>query len=171
MGAGSSASVAAAQAVATDATNEELASFAAVLPPDSKDKLSNALASLLAADNDVNGEAYNFLGSVKLFKRLPKEEFPALLRACEEVEFEPGANIVNQGGEGHEFFIIKSGTAKVEVNGNMVATLKPGSYFGENALLHEDPRNASIICQAKINALKISREQFKALGLNESWTL
>jgi len=166
MGAGSSA-VAAAQAVATDATNEEFASFAAALPPDSKDKLNNALAALLAEDNNVNGEAYAFLEKVNLFKRLPKAEFPALLRACEDVEFEPGAIIVNQGDEGHEFFIIKSGTAKVEVNGNMVATLKPGSYFGENALLHNDPRNASIVCQAKINALKISREQFKALGLNE----
>ena len=33
-----------------------------------------------------------------------------------------------QGDEGDEFFVIKTGTAKVEVNGNMVATLKEVIY-------------------------------------------
>ena len=72
----------------------------------------------------------------------------------------------NQGEEGNEFFVIKSGSAKVEVNGNMVATLKAGDYFGENALLRDDPRNATIVCQAKIDALKITRPKFVELGLN-----
>jgi len=34
-------------------------------------------------------------------------------------------------------------------------------------LLRDDPRNASIICQAKIDALKITRAAFVKLGLNE----
>jgi len=114
-----------------------------------------------AADNQ------GFLEKVELFKRLPKEELPQLVKACAPATFEPGAKIINQGDEGNEFFIIKSGTAKVEVNGNMVATLKAGDYFGENALLRDDPRNATIVCQSKIDALKITREAFMAQGLNE----
>jgi len=109
----------------------------------------------------------SFLGKVALFKRLPQAEFPNLVKACEDVAFEPGTKIINQGDEGNEFFIIKTGTAKVEVNGNMVATLKAGDYFGENALLHDDPRSATIVCQAKISAIKITRESFVKLGLNE----
>merc|ERR1719272_784928 len=92
---------------------------------------------------------------------------PNLAKACVNVTFEPGTKIITQGDEGDEFFVIKSGTAKVEVNGNMVATLKEGDYFGENALLRDDPRNASIICQAKIDALKITRAAFVKLGLNK----
>merc|ERR1719272_1256444 len=92
---------------------------------------------------------------------------PNLAKACVNVTFEPGTKIITQGDEGDEFFVIKTGTAKVEVNGNMVATLKSGDYFGENALLRDDPRNASIVCQAKIDALKITRAQFVKLGLNE----
>jgi len=108
-----------------------------------------------------------FLEKVDLFKRLPQEDMPTLVKACEAVTFEPGATIIKQGDIGNEFFVIKTGSAKVDVNGNTVATLKAGDYFGENALLRDDPRNAGIVCQAKIEALKITREQFMKLGLNE----
>jgi len=144
-----------------------------VLPPDTKDwttdKLKAAIQQLESADDSTKSEAVNvrFLEYVKLFKRMPKEELPNLLKAMEEVNFEPGTNIVTQGEEGNEFFLIKTGSAKVEVNGNMVATLKSGAYFGENALLHDEVRNATIVCQAKISALKITREQFTKLGMNE----
>merc|ERR1719498_547528 len=114
-----------------------------------------------------SGDNKSFLEKVELFKRLPPDELPNLAKACQEVSFEPGAKIINQGDEGNEFFVIKAGTAKVEVNGNMVATLKSGDYFGENALLRDDPRNATIICQAAITALKITRDNFVKLGLNE----
>jgi len=120
-----------------------------------------AAAAAPPVDNKV------FLEKVELFKRLPQADLPTLVKACVPVTFEPGTKIINQGDEGNEFFVIKSGTAKVEVNGNMVATLKTGDYFGENALLRDDPRNASIVCQAKIEALKITREKFTELGLSE----
>jgi len=126
---------------------------------------SNAGAAAKPAATPADDKA--FLAKVELFKRLPPEEIPNLVKACVPVTFEPGAKIINQGDEGDEFFVIKTGTAKVEVNGNMVATLKSGDYFGENALLRDDPRNASIVCQAKIDALKITRAQFVKLGLNE----
>lgn len=109
----------------------------------------------------------HFLEKVELFKRFPKEELPTLVKASGLCTFEPDTTIIAQGDESNEFFVIKSGTAKVEVNGNMVATLKTGDYFGENALLRGDPHNASIICQAKIDALKITRKAFSDLGLNE----
>jgi len=108
-----------------------------------------------------------FLAKVDLFKRLPAGEIPTLVKACVPVTFEPGTKIITQGDQGDEFFVIKTGTAKVEVNGNMVATLKTGDYFGENALLRDDPRNASIVCQSKIEGLKITRAKFIELGLNE----
>jgi len=136
-------------------------SKAADAGPATKDAGAAAKPAATPADDKA------FLAKVELFKRLPPEEIPNLVKACVPVTFEPGAKIINQGDEGDEFFVIKTGTAKVEVNGNMVATLKSGDYFGENALLRDDPRNASIVCQAKIDALKITRAQFVKLGLNE----
>ena len=68
---------------------------------------------------------------MELFKRLPAEEHPALAKAARHVEFAAGTAIIHQGDEGNEFFVIKTGAAKVEVDGKEVARLKDGDFFGE----------------------------------------
>jgi CRP-like cAMP-binding protein len=47
--------------------------------------------------------------------------------------------------------------------GNQVATLGPGSIFGELALLHEQPRNASITCSEDCELVVIKKDDFDAL--------
>lgn len=106
-----------------------------------------------------------FLSNVQLFKRLPKEELPGLAKAASDAQFQGGATIIKQGDEGDVFFVLMSGTADVQVNGKSVAKLKSGDYFGENALLRDEPRTASIIAKDQVKALKITREQFASLGL------
>eukprot|EP00931_Biecheleriopsis_adriatica_P097311 TRINITY_DN7107_c0_g3_i1.p1 TRINITY_DN7107_c0_g3~~TRINITY_DN7107_c0_g3_i1.p1 ORF type:complete len:786 (-),score=183.19 TRINITY_DN7107_c0_g3_i1:141-2498(-) len=112
-------------------------------------------------------EILKFLTQVKLFKRLPEEYHTTLASACENVDFKPKNVIIKQGDDGDEFFIIKSGEADVEVGGKKVATLKMNEYFGENALLRNEPRTATITAKTELKALKITREQFDKLGLRE----
>lgn len=106
-----------------------------------------------------------FLSNVQLFKRLPKEELPGLAKAASDAQFQAGATIIKQGDEGDAFFVLMSGTADVEINGKNVAKLKSGDYFGENALLRNEPRTASIVAKDPVKALKITRDQFASLGL------
>lgn len=124
-----------------------------------------------SSSNAGGGGAKNanieFLAKVPLFKRLPQSEHPALAAAAEKVVFEPGSVIIKQGDEGNEFFVIKSGEASVDISGNEVAVLKGGDYFGEAALLRDEPRTATIKAKSKIEALKITRETFMKLGLNQ----
>ena len=49
-----------------------------------------------------------------------------------------------------------------------VATLKQGDYFGENALLRNEPRSATIKAMTEIKTLKITQEKFQELGSNKS---
>eukprot|EP00439_Symbiodinium_sp_Y106_P070077 s855_g12.t1 len=112
-----------------------------------------------------------FLGRVKLFQRLPKDRptghnLPAL-QQCVPAEYKPKARIICQGDDGDEFFIIQAGEADVEVNGKKVATLKANDYFGENALLRNEPRTATITAKTDLKALKIGRDRFDLLGLRE----
>lgn len=49
-----------------------------------------------------------------------------------------------------------------------MATLKQGDYFGENALLRNEPRSATIKAMTEIKTLKITQEKFQELGNNKS---
>lgn len=117
--------------------------------------------------SEPDDDTIKFLAQVQLFRRLPVEFHPTLASLSQKVEFCAGEAIIQQGEEGTEFFIIMSGTADVQVEGKTVATLKVGDYFGEYALLRDEPRNATIIANTVMALLKITREQFRRLGLQE----
>ncbi|CAK9027771.1 unnamed protein product [Durusdinium trenchii] len=108
-----------------------------------------------------------FLSKVKLFQRLPEDQHNLLASACEEITYEDGEVIIRQGDQGHEFFIIKDGEAEVFISQKKQATLKVGDHFGENALLRDEPRTATIKAAGRLKALKITRAQFVELGLRE----
>jgi len=119
------------------------------------------------SENKDFADTMGFLNAVPLFKRLPKDQHPLLAACCVAAEFKPGQKIINQGDTGNEFFVIRKGEASVTVSGNKVATLKQGDYFGESALLRDEPRTATITADSQLSAFKITREKFKELGLNE----
>eukprot|EP00933_Yihiella_yeosuensis_P012765 TRINITY_DN12189_c0_g1_i10.p1 TRINITY_DN12189_c0_g1~~TRINITY_DN12189_c0_g1_i10.p1 ORF type:complete len:794 (-),score=198.27 TRINITY_DN12189_c0_g1_i10:502-2883(-) len=122
-------------------------------------------------ENKVYQATMQFLSQVPLFTRLPKDQHPILAACCEIVEFKEGENILTQGEMGAEFFIIQSGEAEVIVGQGdqkkKVASLKKGDYFGENALLRNEPRTATIKAISRISLLKITQQKFQELGLNE----
>lgn len=110
----------------------------------------------------------SFLCRVPLLKTLPQELHPRLAASAQTVEFESGGEVIKQGDPGDEFFIIKSGEAIVYVDGKEQGRLKAGQYFGENALLRNQPRNATITAATKIEAIKIMRDKFRQLNLQEN---
>jgi len=115
------------------------------------------------ADDDT----IKFLAQVQLFKPLPPELLPALVGVSERCSYENGENIIIQGEDGMEFFIIVSGAASVLVDSKAVASLGSGDYFGENALLRDEARSATIQATSSVVTLKISRDNFRKLGLNQ----
>jgi len=70
-----------------------------------------------AGEQALDEGTFMFFKKVKLLKRLPEEELPALAKKAEHVDFAAGKNIITQGDEGNEFFMIKKGTADVEIDG------------------------------------------------------
>lgn len=123
-------------------------------------------------ENREYQQRMTFLSKVLLFKRLPKDQHPLLAAACIPVDFKEGQTIIREGDMGSEFFVIKHGEANVFVEkGNespvRVAVLKDGDYFGEMSLLRDEPRTATIVAHTGMSALKITRDKFQALGLNE----
>ncbi len=97
------------------------------------------------------------------FSHLEPDELAELLDHGEWVTIAPGEVILEQGAPGDAFYAIRSGKAEVEKDGQLVATLGPGDYFGEVALLMDVPRTASVIARTSIRAYRLDREGFDRL--------
>jgi CRP-like cAMP-binding protein len=105
----------------------------------------------------------DYLGKVKMFSSLNKKELGLVSRATEVVNVPAGAEIVKEGQVGHEFFLIVKGQASVKRGARKVATLGPGSYFGEMALLDKGPRTATIVADEPTELIVLGQREFMAV--------
>ena len=103
------------------------------------------------------------LSTVPLFRRCTTEELRAISRRATTLRFEPGRQLTREGSRGYEFFIIVSGKAKVTRDGAELAILGPGDFFGELALLDDEPRSATVTVETPMEALVIDSREFRSL--------
>jgi len=105
-----------------------------------------------------------FLNEVSLFKGLNKEEIKEIYENLEEIEFESGKVIFEEGAPGNKMYIIKEGKVEVRLKrGDLIlvlAELKRGDFFGEFSLVQEAERSATCIATQKVTLLALSRENF-----------
>lgn len=106
-----------------------------------------AFDSLLGPLKDVIEENsnLNIIKTIKLFNELTEDDRTKIVRSYTKRSYLPGQTIINEGDHGHEFFIVKSGEAKVLILGKQVGVLSAGQYFGEMALLDDEVRKATVI--------------------------
>jgi CRP/FNR family cyclic AMP-dependent transcriptional regulator len=110
------------------------------------------------------------LAAVPLFSALSKRDLQHLARASDEVQVSAGKTLVEEGASGHEFFLILDGTASVLRNNRKIATLGPGQYFGEMAVLDRQPRSATVKAETDMKVLVLGQREFAAV-LDEVPTL
>jgi CRP-like cAMP-binding protein len=102
------------------------------------------------------------LGQVPLFADLSQRQLKRLATDFRERKFKEGTTIVRQGEmSGVGFFVITEGVAAVEVDDREVATLGPGSHFGELALISEGLRTATVTAVTPITCLEITFWDFR----------
>ncbi|KRE93113.1 hypothetical protein ASG89_06305 [Paenibacillus sp. Soil766] len=89
----------------------------------------------------------------------------SLLDSLEVRLFNAGDCLVRQGEIGDAFYILKSGSALVEIGSEAVIVnrLYPGDFFGELALLTGEPRKATIRASETVNAFRLSKTDFDEL--------
>ena len=105
----------------------------------------------------------DLLAQVPLFSELTRAELGRIASVAKPVTYRDGATIVEEGALGGRFFVIQSGSAKVQTGGRTRATLGPGSYFGELSVLDGQPRSASVVASAPVEAWSIAEFNFRAL--------
>jgi len=104
----------------------------------------------------------SFLENVPILKEMAEHERMVLADALRERIFTKGDLIVKQGESGDEFYLIASGSVKVERDGSYVSNLDEGSYFGEVALLTTNPRQATVTADSDVvKVLTVHRKVFQ----------
>ena len=103
------------------------------------------------------------LSKIWLFSTSSGKDLRTIKRALEEITVPPGRILCEQGTIGREFFLIVSGEASVRRNGRKIATLGPGQYFGELALLDRRPRSATVASETDMNLLVLGQRQFNGV--------
>ena len=98
-----------------------------------------------------------------MFSALSKRDLQLVARRAEDVRVAAGKVLVNEGETGHEFFVILDGTARVTRRGKRVATLGPGSAFGELALLDKAPRNATVVAETPMELVVLGQREFAGI--------
>jgi len=107
------------------------------------------------------------ISQVPLFQRCSKRELEAIAGLADQVEREEGRVLVREGELGREFWVLVDGIAEVTRDGETVATLGAGDFFGEVALVSNVPRTATVTAASSLIGLVISSRDFWTL-LDES---
>ena len=94
----------------------------------------------------------DLLRNVRLFSDLDQKDLESLADEFNERRFSAGDKIALEGEGGLMFFVVESGEASVEVQGQEVATLGPGAAFGEIALIDRRPRTATVTAISDLKA-------------------
>lgn len=83
------------------------------------------------------------------------------------LRFNPGDAIIKEGTVGNTAYILKSGTVEVhkktKYHDITLATLNPQEIFGEQGLIEDRPRSASVIAKTAVNAVEIARGDFLSI--------
>lgn len=99
-----------------------------------------------------------------LFSRIPLTQVQELFVRFESVPAEMGDAVIKEGEKGDFFYVLASGRARVTNHSQSVdKVLEPGSYFGEEALLGDTPRNATITMIESGELKRLDAENFTAL--------
>ncbi len=104
-----------------------------------------------------------------IFQRLPPANLQKILMSLEAVYFKKGETLLEQGGTGDYYYLIKNGqcllTRKPSPNAKEIklAQLGNGDTFGEDSLLSGAPRNVTITALTDIVLLRLDKKQFVSL--------
>lgn len=111
-------------------------------------------------------EQYNRLKTLQPFELMSPEKMHAVMEKMVEQDYAPGQDIIVQGEKGDKYYVIKSGRVDVlkkkrgEDAISHIAELTDGDAFGEEALIRDDPRNATCRAASDTTVLVLNKKDF-----------
>lgn len=105
----------------------------------------------------------DLLAGVPLLASLDRKHLERLAKDFSERTFPAGSTVVREGDEkGVGFFVVAEGSGSVSIDGKEVATIGPGDYFGEVALISDRVRTATVTATTDLRCIVMTFWDFRA---------
>jgi CRP-like cAMP-binding protein len=136
------------------------------------DQTGSYEVSELREDADTSDDWMTTLLRTKAFHKIPPANIQAIFMRLQQVNHKAGDIVIKQGDEGDYFYVITRGrcivTRETPLNkeGIRLAELEVGDTFGEEALISEGKRNATVTMETDGSLMRLGKEDFHTL-LNE----
>lgn len=114
--------------------------------------------TLVTAASKNYEENLQFINSVQLFNCLTPTQMSLLGEALKNQQFKPGHAIVREGLKGDLFFIIKEGEVSCTQGGSELRRMGRGEFFGEQALIYNTVRTATVTALTDVKCTFIGRD-------------
>ena len=108
-------------------------------------------------------EKIELLRTVPLFGGLRDRELERISALADIIDLPADRRIMSQGERGAEMFVLVSGTAHIERDGESLGDRGPGEVLGEIALLDGGPRTATVTLTEPSRLLVLARREFQTL--------
>jgi CRP/FNR family transcriptional regulator, cyclic AMP receptor protein len=106
------------------------------------------------------------LGQLALFADLTPAQLEAVAHTHEEDVFAAGERVLRKGLSGGNFYVILEGEAAVELDGEQLARLGRGEFFGEISALTGEPPTTDVVAVTILRCLVIPAQQLERLVLD-----
>ncbi len=122
---------------------------------------------------DESGQDWmTMLLQTKAFHKIPPANIQAIFMRMQQINYKSGDVVLKQGSEGDYFYVLTRGQAVVtretplSKEGIKLAELQVGDTFGEEALISDAKRNATVTMAVDGAVMRLGKDDFKKL-LNE----
>ena len=123
-----------------------------------------------ASSDDAEEEGIDWMSTLlssPLFEFIPPANIQTLFGKFEEVQHKKDDVVIKQGDTGDFFYVIQAGRAKVERSSGektvVLAEFQPGDNFGQDALVSDIPRNATVTMTTNGTLMRLSAPDFQSL--------
>jgi CRP-like cAMP-binding protein len=130
---------------------------------------SYEVAELQAELAEQTGDWMTSLLQTKIFSRIPPSNIQAIFMRMQSISCRAGEVVIQQGTEGDYFYAVVSGTCLVtretplNRQGLRLAELSVGDTFGEEALIAEAKRNATVTMVSDGTLMRLAKSDFREL--------
>jgi CRP-like cAMP-binding protein len=103
------------------------------------------------------------LKNIPFFAELGDDDLNKIIEKVQMQYFPPDHVIFTEGEPGDKMYVIKRGQVQVIRGNSILAVLKDNAFFGEMALVSDEPRNATIRAVTDLEVLTLDKQDFKRL--------